>query len=101
MVAKFAVKPDASEAAMPITCGIAAAGTCISRAQAAAAPSTPTMPVECQPSNIGPSWSARTIRAATSAPMMKADTISAGVALVVSATGRIAGITAAIACARI
>ena len=72
MVAKFAVKPDASDAAMPITCGIAGAGTFISRAQAAAAPSTPTMPVECQPSNIGPSWSERTKRAATSAPMMKA-----------------------------
>jgi hypothetical protein len=70
MVAKFAVTPLASDAAIPMTLGMAAAGTCISRAQAAATPSTPTMPVACQPSKVGPFWSVRTKRAATSAPMM-------------------------------
>ena len=72
MVAKLAANPEASEAAMPITFGIAFAGTFISRAQAAAAPGTPTMPVAATVEHR-PILVAAHEAGGTSAPMMWAD----------------------------
>jgi hypothetical protein len=96
MVPKFDVTPDASDAVMPIMSGIAAAGTFISRAQAAATAMVPTVPVVCQPPIRDRVGAARDMRAQTSAPMMNAASMSDGEASVVSATGRIAGIRPAI-----
>ncbi len=97
MVPKLAVTPLASEAVMPMTSGMAAAGVRSSRAQAAATAMVPMVPVACQPAVRDMVGAARDIRPHTSAPMMKAARISDGDARVVSATGRMAGMTAAMA----
>ena len=65
---------------MPSALAILSAGSFISRAAAAAAAITPTMPVVCQPPILEALKFARTMRAAISQPMMKAATHSAGVA---------------------
>src|ERR1700720_4272668 len=98
MVPKFAVTPLAIDAEIPTMLGMAFAGTFMSRAQATAAAVVPMVPVACQPPIRETVGAARLILPATSAAMMKAASISAAVAPVASATGRIAGITAAIDC---
>jgi hypothetical protein len=94
MVPKLTLIPLASDALMPITFGICATGVLRSRALAAAAAMAPTMPVVCQPPTLEARKFVRATRAATSQPMMKAATISAGLAPVVSASGSAAGSTA-------
>src|SRR5262245_41947053 len=94
MVPKLTLRPDAIDTLMPSTSGILSTGIFISRAQDAAAATAPTMPVVCQPPTSETLGLARTRRLATSHPIMKAAMHSAGVARKVSATGRIAGITA-------
>jgi hypothetical protein len=71
---------------MPSTSGIFAAGSLMSRAQAAAAPMVPIVPVPCQAPP--PLWLglARLSREQTSKPTMKAASVSAGVAPVLSAS---------------
>ena len=84
--------PLAIDAEIPMTSGILSTGTFRSFAQAAAAAAmVPMMPVVCQPPSLEARRFARPMRAATSQPTMNAATHSAGVAPVVSATGRIAG----------
>src|SRR5438132_12589989 len=85
--------PLAIEVLIPITSGILSTGTFNSLAQAAAAAMVPTIPVVCHPPRLDAVAFARPIRAATSQPMMNAATASDGDAPVVSAIGRIAGIT--------
>ena len=85
--------PLAIETLIPIASAIFSAGSFMSFAHAAVAATTPTIPVLCQPPTFEARKFARTMRAATSQAAMKAATHSAGVALKVSATGRIAGIT--------
>ena len=70
MVPKLDEKLPASEALMPITSGIAAAGSLSSRAQAAAAPVVPMVPTACQPRSRDWVGLARAMREATSKPTM-------------------------------
>ena len=78
---------------MPSAFSIFSGESFSSRDAAAAAAITPTMPVVCQPPTFEALKFARTIRAAISQPTMNAATHSEGDAPVVSASGRIAGIT--------
>jgi hypothetical protein len=91
MVPKLTFKLPAIDAVIPTTSGMFSARSFISRALAIAAAVVPTAPVFRQPCGA-----ARNSRPATSAATMKAASISEGVARVISATGRIAGMTAAI-----
>jgi len=91
----LALTPDAIDTLIPSTSGIAAAGTSSSRAQAAAAVIVPMVPVPCQAPP--PLWFgfARLSREQTSKPTMKAASVSAGVAPVLSASASSAGMTGA------
>jgi len=95
MVPKLTFKLPAIDAVMPTMSGIFSAPSFISRALAIAAAVVPTAPVACQLLFRQPCGAARNSRAATSAATMKAASISEGVARVISATGRIAGMTPA------
>src|SRR5262245_50319057 len=93
MVPKLTVKPPAIDAVIPTTAGIFYAGSFIRRALAIAAAVVPIVPVPCQLVFRQRWGAARKSRAAISAATMKAASISEGVDPVVSATGRIAGMT--------
>jgi hypothetical protein len=91
----LALTPAAIDTLMPSTSLMSAAGSLSSRAQAAAAPIVPMVPVACQAPP--PLWLglARLSRDATSKPTMNAASVSAGIAPVLSASGSRAGMIGA------
>ena len=93
MVPKLTFKLPAIDVVIPTMSGIFSAGSFINRALAMAAAVVPIVPVPCQLVFRQPWGAARKSRAAISAATMKAASISEGAAPVVSATGRIAGMT--------